>query len=184
MPSHKSQKNSANSTYFGGIYGVCGAHILLVMVVYLPSLIEVGKEVPQILQILPEYAKFAAFLPQTPHAEFAKFAERVFMNNVRAGGRVHYAVFTLSKCRISPCLCTHLFNTNQKEVIWCPGRKIVYLVELTFPHKDNIDPALEKKNHRYEELVRECEEAGWFAAHFSVEGRCGGFAGRKVGKVV
>ena len=65
-------------------------------------------------------------------------------------------------------------------VVWCPGRKIVYLVELTVPHEDNIDAARDRKDDRYEELVKECEEAGWSAAHFSVEVGCRGFVGERL----
>ena len=67
-------------------------------------------------------------------------------------------------------------------VVWCPERKIVYLVELTVPHEDNIDAARERKDDRYEKLVEECEEAGWSAAHFSVEVGCRGFVGERLRK--
>ena len=65
-------------------------------------------------------------------------------------------------------------------VVWSPGRKIVYLVELTVPHEDNIDAAKDRKDERYEDLVKECEEAGWSAAHFSVEVGCRGFVGERL----
>ena len=67
-------------------------------------------------------------------------------------------------------------------VVWCPERRIVYLVELTVPHEDNIDAARERKDNRYEDLVKECDEAGWFAAHFSVEVGCRGYVGERLRK--
>ena len=34
-------------------------------------------------------------------------------------------------------------------VVWCPGRKVVMLVELTVPHEDNIEAARIRKDARY-----------------------------------
>ena len=65
-------------------------------------------------------------------------------------------------------------------VVWCTERKIVYLVELTVPHEDNIDAAHLRKNDRYEKLIQECEEAGWSATNFSVEAGCRGFIGQRL----
>ena len=58
----------------------------------------------------------------------------------------------------------------------------MHLVELTVPHEDNISAAHERKERRYEELVEECEEAGWKAKHFPVEVGCRGFLATSVRK--
>ena len=52
--------------------------------------------------------------------------------------------------------------------------KEAQLVELTVPHEDSISSAHERKDNRYEALVRECEEAGWKVTHFPVEVGCRG----------
>ena len=65
-------------------------------------------------------------------------------------------------------------------VIWCKERKIVYLVELTVPHEDNIDVAQLRKDERYEYLVEDCEEAGWMTVHYPVEVGCRGFVGNRL----
>ena len=67
-------------------------------------------------------------------------------------------------------------------VVWSAERKIVYLVELTVPHEDNIEAAHIRKDDRYEKLLKECEEAGWEASHFSVEVGCRGFIGERLRK--
>ena len=60
-------------------------------------------------------------------------------------------------------------------VVWCAEVKQVHLIELTVPHEDNIQDAHERKEARYEELVKECEEADWHADYFPVEVGCRGF---------
>ena len=60
-------------------------------------------------------------------------------------------------------------------VLWSTEERKVHLIELTVPHEDNIEKAHERKEQRYEELVKECEEAGWQAKHFPVEVGCRGF---------
>ena len=60
-------------------------------------------------------------------------------------------------------------------VVWCADEKLVHLIELTVLHEDNIHDAHERKEARYEELVQQCEEAGWQAEHFPVEVGCRGF---------
>ena len=60
-------------------------------------------------------------------------------------------------------------------VVWCAEVKQVHLIELTVPHEDNIQDAHERKEARYEELLRECEEADWRADYFPVEVGCRGF---------
>ena len=60
-------------------------------------------------------------------------------------------------------------------VIWCAEEKLVHLIELTVPYEDNIQDAHERKEARYEELVNECEEAGWHVEYFPVEVGCRGF---------
>jgi len=54
-------------------------------------------------------------------------------------------------------------STSKKPdiVVWSAERKVVYLVELTVPHGDNIEAAHTRKEDRYEKLLEECEEAGW-----------------------
>ena len=82
--------------------------------------------------------------------------------------------------------CVRVFPVPTRKkpdlVVWCPERKIIYLVELTVPHEDNIDAARDRKDQRYENLVNECEEAGWSTAHFSVEVGCRGFVGERLRK--
>ena len=60
-------------------------------------------------------------------------------------------------------------------VVWSEELHEVHLIELTVPHEDNIRAAHGRKEERYEELVGECEEAGWKATLFSVEVGCRGF---------
>ena len=67
-------------------------------------------------------------------------------------------------------------------VVWCTERKIVLLVELTVPHEDNIEAARERKDTRYQKLLDDCGDAGWEAAHFSLEVGCRGFIGERVRK--
>ena len=43
------------------------------------------------------------------------------------------------------------------------------------PHEDNIQDAHERKEARYEVLVKECEEAEWHVEYFPVEIGCRGF---------
>ena len=45
-------------------------------------------------------------------------------------------------------------------VIWIKDLKEVHLVELTVPHEDNICAAHERKEDRYAELIKSCEEKG------------------------
>ena len=67
-------------------------------------------------------------------------------------------------------------------VVWCAERKIVHLVELTVPHEDNIDAAHVRKEDRYEQLLKECEDSNWVATHLSVEVGCRGFVGNRLRK--
>ena len=62
-------------------------------------------------------------------------------------------------------------------VVWSRDEKRLDLVELTVPHEDNMSTAHERKQDRYEELVRECEESGWTTRHYPVEVGCRGFVG-------
>ncbi|XP_066915397.1 uncharacterized protein [Clytia hemisphaerica] len=65
-------------------------------------------------------------------------------------------------------------------VIWSEERTIVYLIELTVPHEDNIDAAQIRKDERYANLLTECEENGWVAKHFPIEVGCRGFIGNRL----
>ena len=67
-------------------------------------------------------------------------------------------------------------------VIWCEELKEVHLVELTVPHEDNICAAHERKEDRYAELIKSCEEKGWKATNFPVEVGCRGFIAASVRK--
>ena len=67
-------------------------------------------------------------------------------------------------------------------VVWCAERKVVFLVELTVPHEDNINAAQLRKDDRYEELIEKCEDAGWKATHHPVEVGCRGFVGIRLKK--
>ena len=51
----------------------------------------------------------------------------------------------------------------------------MYLIELTVAREDNIEAAQIRKNERYENLIREREEAGWSVKHFPVEVGCRSF---------
>ena len=72
--------------------------------------------------------------------------------------------------------------TSRKPDIfyWCDEKKVVTIVELTVPHEDNIDAAAERKIVRYQELMDELEEAGWYAVHYPVEVGCRGFMGKRI----
>ena len=61
-------------------------------------------------------------------------------------------------------------------MIWRESEKEIHLVELTVPHEDNIGSAHERKEERYEELIRECTEKG-STIHFPVEVGCRGYVG-------
>ena len=122
--------------------------------------------------------------------------KRRFTSFVREGQKDYYKPRVTSKndeswdgsweiaADLPGCIRFFPIPTSKKPdmVVWCPERKIVYLVELTVPHEDNIDAARERKDDRYEKLVEECEEAGWSAAHFSVEVGCRGFVGERLRK--
>ena len=61
--------------------------------------------------------------------------------------------------------------------IWCDEKKMLELVELTVPHEDNMEAARIRKEIRYEDLVKDCKEAGWKAWHSPIEIGCRGFVG-------
>ncbi|XP_066917441.1 uncharacterized protein [Clytia hemisphaerica] len=65
-------------------------------------------------------------------------------------------------------------------VIWSEEKTIVYLIELTVPHEDNIDAAQIRKDERYANLLTECEENGWMAKHFLIEDGCRRFIGNRL----
>ena len=65
-------------------------------------------------------------------------------------------------------------------VVWNSKEQRLDLVELTVPHEDNLTAAHERKQDRYEKLVRECEESGWTVRHYSVEVGCRGFVGHSM----
>ena len=62
-------------------------------------------------------------------------------------------------------------------VVWSKEERRLDLIELTVPHEDNLNTAHERKQDRYEDLVRECEESGWTTRHYPVEVGCRGFVG-------
>ena len=55
-------------------------------------------------------------------------------------------------------------------------------MELTILHEDNIGAAQVRKDDRYEELLENCEVAGWDATHFPEEVRCRGSIGTRLKK--
>ena len=67
-------------------------------------------------------------------------------------------------------------------MVWSSEGKQLHIVELTVPHEDNIMNAHERKEARYEELVHECEEAGWRVEYFPVEVGCRGYIAPSVRK--
>ena len=54
-------------------------------------------------------------------------------------------------------------------IVWCSERKEVHLVELTVPHEDNIGSSEVRKDDRYKEFLKNCEDAECDATHFPVE---------------
>ena len=60
-------------------------------------------------------------------------------------------------------------------MIWNSETKELHMVELTVPHEENLSEAHERKERRYEALVKECEDAGWRALHYPVEVGCRGY---------
>ena len=64
--------------------------------------------------------------------------------------------------------------------VWNRKEQSLGLVELTVPHEDNLTAAHERKQDRYEKLVRECEERGWTVRHYSVEVGCRCFVGHSM----
>ena len=67
-------------------------------------------------------------------------------------------------------------------VVWSEEGKQLHIVELTVPHEDNIMDAHERKEARYEELILECEDAGWNVRYFPVEVCCRGYIAPSVSK--
>ena len=52
-------------------------------------------------------------------------------------------------------------TTKKPDIaVWCTEKKVVFVVELTVPHEDNINAAQSRKDDRYEELLEKCEDAG------------------------
>ena len=75
--------------------------------------------------------------------------------------------------------------TEQKPdiVLWCEEKNIIYFVELTVPHEDNIEDARIRKDTRYvPAIVKLYENAGWKAEHLPVEVGCRGFVGNRLRK--
>ena len=66
--------------------------------------------------------------------------------------------------------------------MWCDERKMLELVELTVPYEENIDAARNRKEERYEELVKQCGEEGWRTWHSPIEIGCRGFVGLRFKK--
>ena len=76
---------------------------------------------------------------------------------------------------------TLIVNYYSRQVVWCAEVKQVHLIELTVPHEDNIQDAHERKEARYEELVKEC---GLPADYFPVEVGCRGFNAPSLSKLM
>ena len=56
----------------------------------------------------------------------------------------------------------------------------VHIIELSVPHKVDIEAANEKKQRSYEELVEDLEGTGWTVGYFFVEVSCRGYVGTSV----
>ena len=67
-------------------------------------------------------------------------------------------------------------------VVWSAEERKVLLIELTEPHEDNIEKAHERKEQRYENLVKDCEEDGWQAKYFPIDVGFTGFVGTSAKK--
>jgi len=60
---------------------------------------------------------------------------------------------------------------------------IIYFVELTVPHEDNIEDARLRKEDRYvPDIVKMYNNAEWQAEHLPIEVGCSGFVGNRLRK--
>nr|XP_022314167.1 uncharacterized protein LOC111118822 [Crassostrea virginica] len=69
-------------------------------------------------------------------------------------------------------------NKRPDIVIWSAKTKQAVLLELTVPWEERIEEAYERKNLKYQELVKNCQENGWKIWFFAVEVGCRGFVGQ------
>ena len=65
-------------------------------------------------------------------------------------------------------------------VMWCEERRIIKMVELTISWETNLDEAWIRKDERYEDIVNQCEDAGWTAKCLPIEIGARGFIGHRV----
>ena len=71
-------------------------------------------------------------------------------------------------------------NKRPDIVIWSAKTKQAVLLELTVPWEERIEEAYERKNLKYQELVKNCQENGWKIWFFAVEVGCRGFVGQSM----
>ena len=66
-------------------------------------------------------------------------------------------------------------NKGPDIVIWSAKTKQAVLLELTVQWEERTEEAYERKNLKYQELVKDCQQNGWKIWFFSVEVGCRGF---------
>ena len=71
-------------------------------------------------------------------------------------------------------------NKRPDIVIWSAKTKQAVLLELTVPWEERIEEAYERKNLKYQELVKDCQQNGWKIWFFAVEVGCRGFVGQSM----
>ena len=71
----------------------------------------------------------------------------------------------------------HITKTRLRPdiVLWSDSTRRLVVGELTVPLESNVLAAHERKSRKYEDLVLECERAGWRTHFFAVEVGCRGF---------
>ena len=72
---------------------------------------------------------------------------------------------------------SHIVDTRLRPdiVLWSETARKVVVGELTVPLEANVLDAHERKGRKYENLLLECEQAGWSTHFFAIEAGCRGF---------
>lgn len=65
-------------------------------------------------------------------------------------------------------------------VLWSRTMKQVVLLELTVPCEEGMEEAHERKLRKYQSLIHECQQEGWWAWNLPVEVGCRGFPGQSL----
>ena len=66
IPRAKLAVNTSQITQIPAEFAMFAGLLLSLMILYVPSLVVVQKQLPQIPHIPPDFAKFAEYLPQIP----------------------------------------------------------------------------------------------------------------------